>query len=50
MAFPATRLGLHITALAALGQSYDPEPLCCLDVRFPARHDISSVLISHRGL
>lgn len=37
-------------SLAALGQSYRVEPPGCLDVRFPARHDISSALISHRGL
>lgn len=46
MAFPTTGLGLRITALAALGQSYWTELSCCLDVRFPARHDISSALTS----
>lgn len=52
MAFPTTSLRLHITALTALGQSCgaEPHPPCRLDVRFPAGHDISSALTSHRGL
>lgn len=49
-AFPTTSLGLYITALDALEQSYGAEPPCCLDVRFPARHDISSAPTSHKGL
>lgn len=46
MAFPTTSLALHITALAALEQSCGTELPCRLDVKFPARHDISSALTS----
>lgn len=46
MAFPTTSLGLHITALAAWGQASGTELPCLLDVKFPARHDISSSLTS----